>query len=290
MMMSDSASDREIRFGADGCDQRRYHARDLERWGLLHFCGMISEVMPPSLWIALSLGMISGSGALLGALVGHFARPSRSVIGIVMGFGAGVLVSALAFDLMEESYRHGGTYTAVIGFAIGALVFVIGDLVIDQLGGEHRKCSHAMPEEINGNALWLGAALDGVPESIAIGVSLLNGVSPALVMALAIFISNFPEGMSGATGMTRSGMSRAHILSMWGSVVLLTTVGSVFGFLVLHHASGEAMAATLAIAAGAIMAMLADTMMPEAFGLTGNLVALAVAVGFICAFCLTKLL
>jgi len=152
----------------------------------------------------MALGMISGSGALLGALVGHFARPRRSVIGIVMGFGAGVLVAVLAFSLMEEAYQQAGTRTAVVGFVTGALVFVIGDLFIDRLGGEHRKRSHAMPHEINGNALWLGAAL--------------------------------------------------------------------------------------AVAAGAIMAMLADTMMPEAFSLTGNLVALATTVGFICAFCLSKLL
>jgi ZIP family zinc transporter len=242
------------------------------------------------MWTAMTWGLMSGSGVLLGALVGHFARPGRRLIGTVMGFGAGVLVSALAFDLMEESYQRAGAATAIIGFVIGALAFVLGDLVIDQLGGEHRKRSHAMPDEINGSALWLGAALDGVPESIALGVSILNGLAGGLIMMLAIFISNFPEGMSGATGMTRAGMTRARILGMWFSIVLLTAAGSMVGFLAFDHVSPSVMGATLAVAAGAIMAMLADTMMPEAFSLTGNLVALATALGFICAFCTSKLL
>jgi ZIP family zinc transporter len=130
-------------------------------------------------------------------------------------------------------------------------------------------------------------ALDGIPESIALGVSLLSGVTGGLLLLLGIFISNFPEGMSGATGMTRVGMSRARVLGMWASVAVLSAVGSSAGFLLFTHGSRPI---AEAMAAGAIMAMLADTMMPEAFSLTGNWVALATAVGFIAAFWLSKLL
>src|SRR3990170_539977 len=114
----------------------------------------------PSVWTAALWGLLSGSGVVLGALVGHFARPGRHLVGAVMGFGAGVLLSVVAFDLMEEAHdQMSDGHLAVIAFLVGVVLFVVGDFIIDYLGGEHRKRSHAMPDEINGGALWLGAAL-----------------------------------------------------------------------------------------------------------------------------------
>jgi len=243
-------------------------------------------------------GFIAGSAAILGALVGYYRTPHRHVVGIIMGFGAGVLVSVLALDLMEEAYHmaaeHGGAraglWAVCGGFLGGAVAFLAGDHAIDVLGGKHRKCSQGRQTECTGFGLWVGAVLDGIPESVAIGVSMLAGTGVSIAVLTAVFLSNFPEGLSGSAGMKKAGIAKIEILGLWAMIALLTGASALVGYALLSGVSPAVIAVTLAVAAGAILAMLADTMMPEAFHLSGNVVALATTAGFLAAFLITKLL
>ncbi len=246
-------------------------------------------------------GLIGGAALLLGAAVGIYTNISKRIIGAIMAFGSGVLISALTFDLMSKAYESGGFDSTSTGFLLGAVLFVGGDYLIDRSGGHWRKRRHgerhaaARPSSADtaladsGSAIFLGAMLDGIPESAAIGVGLAAGHGFGLVMLVAVFISNFPEGISGAVGMKQAGKSRMYIIGVWASVVLTAGISSILGYQFLAAATPDIMAAGLAIAAGAILAMLADTMMPEAFEEGGRLVALVTVLGFLLAFIVSRL-
>jgi ZIP family zinc transporter len=235
-------------------------------------------------------GFIAGAAAIIGALIGYYRTPERHFVGIVTGFGVGVLVSVLAIDLMEEAYHIGGLHPVTWGFLGGAVAFVVGDHLVDNIGGKHRKCSIGRQADCTGIGLWVGAVLDGIPESVAVGVSLLAGRGVSMAVVGAVFLSNLPEGLSGSVGMKKAGLPKWQILGMWSAVAVLTAVSSLIGYALLRGVAPQVMAATLAVAAGAILAMLADTMMPEAFHLGGNVVALATTLGFLTAFFVSKLL
>lgn len=240
----------------------------------------------------------------LGAFVGIYTKISKHVIGAIMAFGSGVLISALTTDLMQRAYESGGFDSVSIGFVSGALLFVGGDYLIDRFGGHVRKRGHSNryqakhPKQSagsdaalasSGSAIFLGAMMDGIPESAAIGVGLAAGQGFGLIMLVAVFLSNLPEGISGALGMKQAGKTPGYIMAVWSSVVLTTGVSSVLGYQFLAKAAPDIMAASLAIAAGAILAMLADTMMPEAFEEGGRLVALVTVLGFLAVFVVSRL-
>lgn len=246
-------------------------------------------------------GLIGGAALLLGAAVGIYTKIPQRIVGAIMAFGAGVLISALTFDLMSKAYASGGFDSTSTGFVLGAILFVGGDYLIDRFGGQFRKRGHGKQNAANsmasggpapvvsGSAILLGAMLDGVPESAAIGVGLAAGQGFGLVMLVAVFISNFPEGISGAIGMKQAGKSYWYVIGVWSSVVLAAGISAALGYQFLAKATPDIMAAGLAIAAGAILAMLADTMIPEAFEEGGRLVALATVAGFLVAFIVSHL-
>ena len=232
-------------------------------------------------------GLVGGAALVVGALVGlRFDFPLRWV-GLVMAFGAGVLISAVAFDLTHESFERGGHDAVAAGLGAGALVYFGGDWVIDNLGGEHRKRSGGQQAGGNAMALLLGAVLDGIPESFAIGVSLLQGSGVGVAFVAAVFISNVPEALSSATGMRRAGSSALHVLGIWSAVTLVSGLAAAIGFALMDGVSDDVIAFIQAFAAGAILTMLADTMMPEAFEDSGAVVGLATVLGFTLAFFLT---
>jgi ZIP family zinc transporter len=256
--------------------------------------------MPLALQAAL-WGLLSGSALLIGALAGWFTPLSRRTIAAIMGFGAGVLISALSFDLMDEAWRradHAGSGFAPVagGFLAGAAIFTACNYALGLWGARHRKRStpeHRARDKAgnsnNGGALALGALLDGIPESIVIGVSLLEGGSVGLVALVAVFLSNLPEGLSSAAGMKAEGRKASFVFLLWTGVALIAGLSSWLGYIAFAGVSPWAVAAVQAVAAGAILAMIVDTMVPEAFEGTQEFAGLIAVTGFLTAFALSKL-
>jgi ZIP family zinc transporter len=232
-------------------------------------------------------GSAGGSALVFGAAIGLRFRLSSRIIGLIMGFGSGVLISALAFELTEEAFAIGGTGPLVGGLLAGALSFFVADWYVDQRGGEHRKRSGGQQEGGAANAIVIGALMDGIPESFVIGVVLLHHDALPLAIIVAVFLSNVPEALSAATGLRTAGHSPRYILSLWLGVMVVSGFAAAVGYAFLGEASDTLIAGVEAFAAGAVLTMLADTMMPEAFEGGGNATGLFTVVGFATAFLLT---
>jgi zinc transporter, ZIP family len=241
-------------------------------------------------WLQAGLwGLLGGGALVLGALVAWFARVPHAVIASVMAFGSGVLISAVAFDLMLEAADTGGLLPTAVGFLGGALAYVGANAILARHGARHRKhpgARQASEDEQSGSgvAIAVGALLDGIPESVVLGLSLLGGGSVSVPVLAAVFISNVPEGLSSAAGMKRSGRPAGYVFGVWGGIALASGAAALVGYLALGEASPETVAAITAVAAGAILTMIADTMIPEAFERTRTWTGVITALGFLTAF------
>lgn len=208
-----------------------------------------------------------------------------------MAFGAGVLICALTFGLMEEAFKHGGFDAVIIGFVAGGLLFIGGDYLIHLKGGrKHRRKSLIPPknDEANGKAITLGALLDGVPESVALGIAVAAGQGQGILMLAAITISNFPEGISSINGLRKEGFSKKKIFVMWLIVAVITAIVTVLSFFYLRKLDSNTIGIIESFAAGAILAMLADTLMPEAYEEGGFSIGILTVLGFLTAFLLSR--
>jgi zinc transporter, ZIP family len=241
-------------------------------------------------------GLLASSGLLVGALIGMLTTPPRQLVAAVTAFGSGVLVSALSFDLMGEAFALGDPAFVIVGFLVGALLFVLADVVLERIAARAAQqeeqtgdARDVAPAATAGVALLIGAILDGISENTAIGISLAADPSLGLVLLAAVFLGNVPESLGSAVGMRHAGRSRRHIVTVWGSAALTCSLATVAGYALLGGLSANLTGALLALAAGGILAMLADTMMPEAFEDGGPVIAMATAGGFACAFLLSHL-
>jgi ZIP family zinc transporter len=234
-------------------------------------------------------GAAGASSLLLGAAIGLSFSIPRSVIGLVLGFGAGALISALAFELTEEAFTLGGADAVAIGLALGALTYFAGNRVIERRGARNRMSSMGEQSAGSGSALLFGAVLDGIPESAVIGITLLEGSGVGVPVLAAVFLSNLPESLSSATGMQMAGHSRRYVLGVWTVVVAVSAVSAALGFGLLDGASGNATGLIQAFAGGAVLTMLVDTMVPEAIKRGGDKVGLVTVLGFALAYLLSTL-
>jgi zinc transporter, ZIP family len=249
--------------------------------------------LPEWLWAGI-WGLVAGSALLVGAAIGDLVPLKRRVTALVMAFGSGVLISALSFDLMAGAYRRGGFDSTSAGFVGGAAVYSIANWLLSRHGAKDRKRSGGhQPSEAeqpgSGLAIAIGALLDGIPESMVIGVGLIGGGAVSMVAVVAIFISNIPEGLSSSAGMKNAHRSRTYIFGLWGAITVISGLASLIGYAAFRGLSGEFIAAVTAVAAGAMLAMLADTMIPEAYDEARNWSGLVTVLGFLAAFVLTKL-
>ncbi len=250
---------------------------------------MIPAVLQAGLW-----GAFAGAALLIGAAVAWFVHVPPRLVAAVMAFGSGVLISAVAFELVEKAYDGAGLVPTAIGFAAAAVVYSAANAALAQRGAKHRKRSSGLQESESENrgsgaAIAVGALLDGIPESAVIGVSLLGGGGVGIATVIAIFISNLPEGLSSAAGMKKSGRSARYVFGVWGGIALASGVAAVAGYLGGSALGATGVAVLTALAGGAILTMLIDTMIPEAVEGTRNDAGLIAGAGFLTAFAIGQL-
>jgi ZIP family zinc transporter len=234
-------------------------------------------------------GAAAASSLLIGAVLAMQLHISLRVIGLIMGFGAGVLISAVAFDLVEDSYDLAGGGRAVgLGLIAGCATFSVGNFLIAKLGGSQRKDPTGPGGEDGEGALGivLGSVLDGIPESMVIGLTLVGGASLGISYLAAVFLSNLPEGISSTQGLLSAGWPRRRLLELWILIVFVSALASLAGYGLLDTASPDTVAFVQSFAGGAILTMLADTMMPEAYEHGGPVVGVVTTLGFIAAYSL----
>jgi ZIP family zinc transporter len=226
-------------------------------------------------------GLLAASSLLVGAGIAEELRVPRRLLGLIMAFGVGVLISAVSFELVEEAFRvTGHGWSVAVGLVAGALVFFGGDVAIDRMGGRRHRRAGGTAGRGSGPAILLGTVLDGIPESIVIGLTLVNGGAVSVAMVVAVFLSNMPEAIGATAGLKAGGWSRGRTFGLWLSVALLSAVAALVGFAFFDTASPDVLAFTLAFAGGALLTMLADSMMPEAYSDSGKLVGLVTTLGF----------
>lgn len=246
------------------------------------------------LWLqAFGWGAFAGAALLIGSAVAWRWNVPPRLVSSVMALGAGVLISALSFELVAEAEEAGGILPTALGFLVGAVTYVGANALLARRGAQHRKRSGMQQttgdDAGSGNAIALGALLDGIPESVVLGLGLVAGGSVNPAVLAAIFISNVPEGLSSSAGMKNAGRSSRYVFGLWGGIALASGVSALVGYTLLAGASGVTVAFITAIAAGAILAMVADTMIPEAFERQHLLTGLISALGFLTAFVLHEL-
>ena len=228
---------------------------------------------------AFAWGAVGASALLIGALIAYFADPSRRVIAVIMALGAGVLIGSVSFELIDDAVTNADV--GLVGFVtlIGAATFTIGNWWIDRRGGGDRKDASGAQADGSPLAIVLGSVLDGIPESFVLGLTVLEGgVSVALLAG--ILLSNLPEGMSSSAGLRAANWPRRRVMSMWLVVLVASAASAAIGYAVLDPTHGNAGAVAEAFAAGALLAMVSDTLLPEAFGVEGVLTGSLVAAGF----------
>jgi zinc transporter, ZIP family len=214
---------------------------------------------------------------MLGAVVGAFVDVPRPVRATLLAFASGALLTALAFELFEEAHRDAGLVTASLALLAGAATFIVADWLLQRFVGGAGAV---------GLALVAAVTLDGVPENLALGVTLSHGGSYALLVAL--IASNFPEALGGAMSIRESGHSPAFAIAAWGATAVLLALALVAGRVLAVGAPEDVVAIALAFAAGAVLASLADTLMPEAYKEGGPLVAFATTAGFLLSYAIAS--
>jgi ZIP family zinc transporter len=238
-------------------------------------------------------GFAAAATLIVGGAFALRYRVGERTLGLIMAFGSGVLISAVAFELVEEAFGKvsstGGKSSVALGLFVGSATFYVGDLLIDRMGGSDRKRVGGGQTEGSALAIVLGIVLDGVPESIVLGLTVLENGTVSAAFFVAVALSNVPEAIAASSGLADSGWAHRKILGLWTAVSVVSGVAALLGYALFDSASPGVVAFVLAFAGGAILTMLADTMMPEAFEHGGKLVGVVTTLGFALAFAISSL-
>jgi ZIP family zinc transporter len=237
---------------------------------------------------ALFWGAGAASTLVVGALAAELLRPGRRTNGVILALGAGLLLGAVSLSLVVDALAAGNLGTVAVALMVGALTFVAGDLVLDRRGAAARKDPGGAQAEGAPQAIVLGTVLDGIPESLVLGLTVLQG-SVGVPLLVGVALSNLPEGMASSSGLRAAGWRLRTVLWMWGGVVVASGLAALVGYVLLDDAPGSVIAAVNAYAAGALLAMVADTMLPEAYEEERSFSGLLVALGFAFAVALDAL-
>jgi ZIP family zinc transporter len=231
--------------------------------------------------LAVFWAFLAASTLLVGAALALVHGWSSRTIGLISGFGVGALISSLTLDLTESAFEEAGAAAVALGLALGAIVYTSGNWLLHRGGvGRDRKRSGGQQAGAGALGIVLGTVLDGIPESVVIGISFLASEAIGLSFLIAVAISNLPEAMSATTGLHRAGWATGRIFRLWTAVAVISALSAGLGYLLLADAAPGVTATIEAFAAGAILTMLADTMMPEAFDDAGPAVGLATVLGY----------
>ncbi|NTW14370.1 MAG: ZIP family zinc transporter [Candidatus Moranbacteria bacterium] len=235
--------------------------------------------------------LINGFSLVAGAFIGIYFKLQQKVIAAVMAFGSGVLICALTFGLMEEAFGHGGFDSVITGFLIGGILYMAGDYAVHHFGGrKHRRHQHSPAKhDASGLMIVLGSTLDGVPESIALGIALFANQTVGMIMIAAIVISNIPESIASIGGLKREKFPTIAILAIWISIGIVVALATILSFVFLHDLNAGTVGILESLAAGAILAMLAGGMMPEAYEEGGYGISILTIVGFLVTFVLSRI-
>lgn len=226
-------------------------------------------------------GLLAASSLIVGGVLASRVTLGKRTLGIIMGFGAGVLLSATAYELVFEAIRLAkGSGFPALGFFAGASTFFFADLLIGRVGSARAGTAGVADQSTLVVPLVLGIILDGIPESVVIGLGLLEGGTVSVAMLVAVFISNVPEAAASTAGMRAGGWSRAKILLLWLAIALVCAVASAAGYALLDDVSPFGLAVVQAFAGGAILMMLANAMIPEAYAHAGKLAGVFTVLGF----------
>jgi zinc transporter, ZIP family len=235
---------------------------------------------------ALAWGALSASSLIIGALLGLARDWPGRLVGSVLAFGAGALISAISFDLAEEGGQLGGGDSLAIGLALGALTYFFAHRLVDRIGGPRPKAPSAAPDDADaGTALALGAFLDGIPEQAVLGIGIAAGDGVSVGLLAAIFVSNLPEAIGSASAMKAP---RGKVIRLWIVVAAICTLATVAGFAIADNVSGDTQAIIDGFAAGALLVMLIDSMIPEAARRAGDIAGLLTVLGFAVAAALSS--
>jgi zinc transporter, ZIP family len=229
---------------------------------------------------ALGWGSLAASSLLIGAWLGALRPWRQAPLGVVLAFGAGALISAVSFELAAEGVAVGGAGSVAIGLAAGALTYYLLDGALERGGAGGRHMERSGTGSDPGPALALGAFLDGIPEQLALGIGLAYGGTVSVALLVAIYVSNLPEAIGSSSELRRAGRNRETILRLWLAVAVICTLATVVGFAVADSVSGELRAGVNGFAAGGLLVMLVDSMIPEAEKKTGRAAGLVTTLGF----------
>jgi ZIP family zinc transporter len=224
-------------------------------------------------------GALGASALLVGALIAYVATPSPRIIAIVMALGAGLLIGSISFELIDEALKTRDVAEVGLFTLVGAATFTAGNWWLDRQGGGDRKDSEGAQASGSPLAIVFGSVLDGIPESFVLGLTVLQG-SVSVALLIGIMLSNLPEGLSSASGLRIAGWPRGRVVRMWLIVIVAAAVSAALGYALLDPVSGRTGAFAQGFAAGALLAMITDTMLPEAYEVEGVYTGALVAIGF----------